>query len=49
MYSNKFPNVDPEIKYGDGTVNTFSSSGCLKWRKMQKEPVFGYELYNQKH
>ena len=51
MYSNKFPNVDPEIKYGDGdgTVNTFSSSGCLKWRKMQKEPVFGYELYKHRH
>nr|XP_039249958.1 phospholipase A2 group XV-like [Styela clava] len=40
-----FPDGTPVLKTGDGdgTVNVFSSSYCLKWKKSQKQPV--YEVY----
>lgn len=46
-----FPDGTPVLKTGngDGTVNTFSSSYCLKWKNQQTRPVHDVLLPGNNH
>ena len=34
---------------GDGTVNSYSASACLKWREQQQQDVYGMEMPGNEH
>ena len=40
IYNSSFPDVDPEIVFGDGdvVVNLLSSEVCLRWSQQQSQP-----------
>uniref|UniRef100_H3CE10 Phospholipase A2, group XV n=1 Tax=Tetraodon nigroviridis TaxID=99883 RepID=H3CE10_TETNG len=50
-YSDKFPDVDPTVVYGDGdgTVNLLSAKQCGRWVGRQKQPVVLKELPGNEH
>ncbi|KAK2918210.1 group XV phospholipase A2 [Channa argus] len=50
-YSDKFPDVEPEVLYGegDGTVNLRSAIQCGQWAGKQKQPVTLKELPGSEH
>lgn len=51
QYSDKFPDVDPTVVYGDGdgTVNLRSAIQCKGWEGQQKQPVVLQELPGNEH
>ncbi|XP_029008489.1 group XV phospholipase A2 [Betta splendens] len=51
VYSDKFPNVEPKVVYGDGdgTVNLRSAIQCGRWIGKQKQPVTLKELPGCEH
>lgn len=51
QYSDKFPDVDPTVVYGegDGTVNIQSAIQCGRWTGQQKQPVVLKELPGNEH
>lgn len=51
QYSDKFPEVDPTVVYGDGdgTVNLLSAKQCGRWMGRQKQPVVLKELPGNEH
>ncbi|AWP08926.1 putative group XV phospholipase A2 [Scophthalmus maximus] len=50
-YSDKFPDVEPTVVYGDGdgTVNLRSAVQCRRWVGKQKQPVAVKELPGNEH
>ncbi|XP_068168204.1 lysosomal phospholipase A and acyltransferase [Antennarius striatus] len=50
-YSDKFPNVEPNVTFGDGdgTVNLLSAMQCKRWVGQQKQPVAMQELPGNEH
>jgi len=50
-YSDKFPDVEPTVVYGDGdgTVNLQSAIQCKRWAGQQKQPVTLKELPGNEH
>ncbi|XP_068595196.1 lysosomal phospholipase A and acyltransferase [Brachionichthys hirsutus] len=50
-YSDKFPDVEPAVAYGDGdgTVNLQSAMQCKRWLGKQKQPVTLQELPGNEH
>lgn len=50
-YSDKFPDVDPTVVYGDGdgTVNLLSAKQCGRWAGRQEQPVVLKELPGNEH
>lgn len=50
-YSDKFPDVEPTVVYGDGdgTVNLQSAKQCGRWVGKQKQPVTLKELRGNEH
>lgn len=51
QYSDKFPDVEPTVVYGDGdgTVNLRSAVQCKRWVGKQKQPVKLVELPGNEH
>lgn len=51
QYSDKFPDVDPTVVYGDGdgTVNLRSAIQCGQWAGQQKQHVVLKELPGNEH
>lgn len=51
QYSEKFPDVEPTVVYGDGdgTVNLRSAVQCGRWVGKQKQPVTLQELPGNEH
>ena len=51
IYNSSFPDVDPEIVFGDGdgTVNLLSSEVCLKWAREQSQPFFSQTFPGVNH
>ncbi|KAM9807844.1 lysosomal phospholipase A and acyltransferase [Neosynchiropus ocellatus] len=51
QYSDKFPDVEPTVTYGDGdgTVNLRSAIQCKRWVSQQKQPVVLKELPGNEH
>ncbi|KAL7402660.1 hypothetical protein ABVT39_018075 [Epinephelus coioides] len=51
QYSDKFPDVEPTVVYGegDGTVNLNSAIQCGRWVGKQKQPVKLQELPGNEH
>lgn len=51
QYSDKFPDVEPTVVYGDGdgTVNLQSAMQCGRWVGKQKQPVMLKELPGNEH
>ncbi|KAM3609277.1 uncharacterized protein V6R79_012127 [Siganus canaliculatus] len=51
QYSDKFPDVEPTVLYGDGdgTVNLRSAMQCRRWVGKQKQPVMLKELPGNEH
>lgn len=51
QYSDKFPDVEPTVVYGDGdgTVNLQSAVQCGRWVGKQKQPVILKELPGNEH
>lgn len=51
QYSDKFPDVEPTVVYGDGdgTVNLRSAVQCKRWIGQQKQPVILKELPGNEH
>ncbi|KAM9351808.1 lysosomal phospholipase A and acyltransferase [Symphorus nematophorus] len=51
QYSDKFPDVEPNVVYGDGdgTVNLLSAVQCKRWVGKQKQPVMLKELPGNEH
>lgn len=51
VYSDKFPDVEPKVTYGDGdgTVNLRSAIQCGRWAGKQKQPVTLKELPGNEH
>ncbi|XP_026167387.1 lysosomal phospholipase A and acyltransferase isoform X1 [Mastacembelus armatus] len=51
QYSDKFPDVEPTVVYGDGdgTVNLRSALQCKQWVGKQKQPVMLKELPGNEH
>nr|XP_020460099.1 group XV phospholipase A2-like [Monopterus albus] len=50
-YSDKFPDVEPSVTYGDGdgTVNLQSAIQCRRWIGQQRQPVTLKELPGTEH
>ncbi|XP_007558685.1 lysosomal phospholipase A and acyltransferase, partial [Poecilia formosa] len=50
-YSDKFPDMEPNVTYGDGdgTVNLRSAVQCKRWAGQQKQPVMLKELPGNEH
>ncbi|XP_020499930.1 group XV phospholipase A2 [Labrus bergylta] len=50
-YSDKFPDVEPTVVFGDGdgTVNILSAIQCKRWMGKQKQPVMLEELPGNEH
>ncbi|XP_002129305.2 lysosomal phospholipase A and acyltransferase-like [Ciona intestinalis] len=46
-----FPDQSPSMVDGDGdgTVNKFSGSACLKWKTMQTQPIYDVPMPGNKH
>jgi len=46
-----FPDASPSIidGSGDGTVNVWSGSYCLRWKNEQKQPVYGLDMPGNDH
>nr|CAB3264916.1 group XV phospholipase A2-like [Phallusia mammillata] len=46
-----FPDDSPSLVdgSGDGTVNVWSGSACLKWRQSQTQPVYNFEMPGNSH
>ncbi|XP_053740994.1 group XV phospholipase A2 [Synchiropus splendidus] len=51
QYSDKFPDVEPTVIWGDGdgTVNLRSAIQCKRWVSQQKQPVVLKELPGNEH
>lgn len=51
QYSDKFPDVEPDVLNGDGdgTVNLRSAVQCKRWAGQQKQPVVLKELPGNEH
>lgn len=51
QYSDKFPEADPAVVYGDGdgTVNLLSAKQCERWLGRQQQPVVLKELPGNEH
>lgn len=51
QYTEKFPDVEPTVVYGDGdgTVNLMSAVQCKRWIGKQKQPVTLMELPGNEH
>ncbi|MEQ2218196.1 hypothetical protein XENOCAPTIV_030918 [Xenoophorus captivus] len=51
QYSDMFPDVEPDVVYGDGdgTVNLRSAVQCKRWTGQQKQPVALKELPGNEH
>ncbi|KAK5612301.1 hypothetical protein CRENBAI_016289 [Crenichthys baileyi] len=51
QYSDMFPDVEPDVVYGDGdgTVNLRSAVQCKRWAGQQKQPVALKELPGNEH
>lgn len=51
QYSDKFPDVEPTVVYGDGdgTVNLQSAIQCKQWIGKQTQPVMLQELPGNEH
>ena len=51
VYNSSFPDVEPEIVFGDGdgTVNLLSSEVCLKWAQEQSQPFFSQSFPGVDH
>lgn len=51
QYTDKFPDVEPTVVYGDGdgTVNLMSAVQCKRWIGRQKQPVKLMELPGNEH
>lgn len=51
QYTDKFPDVEPTVVFGDGdgTVNLRSAIQCRRWVGTQKQPVTLKELPGNEH